>query len=185
MLREVCKRLKLLFSSAFAQSNPWFKSSVFPWDCLGSLHLNPTQHMLSHKTRWLNRKGAYSNIGKHSSISTNSMDAPHCLLNTQDFRLAPTMAIITTSFISLTEQLTPPPDKATKLGEIPSHSQFHYSALENNRQCQCSQMQLFHMSGFSPSTCLPDETMIPPSNPVKFTKHRSFPAELNEKKGRN
>jgi hypothetical protein len=113
------------------------------------------------------------------------MDAPHCLLNTQDFRLAPTMAIITTSFISLTEQLTPPPDKATKLGEIPSHSQFHYSALENNRQCQCSQMQLFHMSGFSPSTCLPDETMIPPSNPVKFTKHRSFPAELNEKKGRN
>jgi hypothetical protein len=90
------------------------------------------------------------------------MDAPHCLLNTQDFRLVPTMAIITTSFISLTEQLTPPPDKATKLGEIPSHSQFHCSALENNRQCQCSQMQLFHMSGFSPSTCLPDETMIPP-----------------------
>jgi hypothetical protein len=41
------------------------------------------------------------------------------------------------------------------------------------------------MSGFSPSTCLPDETMIPPSNPVKFANHRSFPAELNEKKGRN
>jgi hypothetical protein len=109
------------------------------------------------------------------------MDAPHCLLNTQDFRLAPTMAIII-SFISLTEQLTPPPDKATKLGEIPSHSQFHCSALENNRQCQCSQMQLFHMSGFSPSTCLPDETMIPPSNPVKFTNHRTFPAEHNEKR---
>jgi hypothetical protein len=26
MLRAICKRLKLLFSSAFALSNPWFKS---------------------------------------------------------------------------------------------------------------------------------------------------------------